>query len=76
METSNIIALILGGLGFIISIINLVLTPILNLKSKKLEKRLEYRFMLFSEILELWEFTHKKENQNKRSNREKSQKRR
>ncbi len=60
MEASNIIALALGGTGFIISIVGFVLTPILNLKSKRLEKRLEYRFELFQKILELWEFTHDK----------------
>jgi hypothetical protein len=60
METSNIIALTLGGLGFIISIVGFVITPILNLKSKRLEKRLEYRFELFQKILNLWEFTHDK----------------
>ncbi|HEX8016279.1 MAG TPA: hypothetical protein VF465_13680 [Flavobacterium sp.] len=57
METSNIIALALGGLGFAISIVGLVITPELNLKSKRLEKRLEYRFQLFQKILELWEYT-------------------
>jgi hypothetical protein len=57
MDASNIIALALGGTGFIISIVGFVLTPILNLKSKRLEKRLEYRFQLFQKILELWEFT-------------------
>lgn len=57
METSNIIALILGGTGFIISIISLILTPDLALKSKRLEKRLEYRFELFQKILALWEYT-------------------
>lgn len=36
-------------IGFIISIINFVLTPMLNLKSKRLEKRLE-----------LWEYTNRK----------------
>lgn len=56
MDTSNIIALVLGGIGFIISIINFVLTPMLNLKSK----RLEYRFELFQKILELWEYTNRK----------------
>jgi hypothetical protein len=59
MDTSNIIALVLGGIGFIISMIGFVLTPILSLRSKKLEKRLEYRFMLFQKILELWELTNK-----------------
>ncbi len=59
METSNIIALLLGGMGFIISIISLVISPSLNLKSKRLEKRLEYRFQLFQKILQLWESTHK-----------------
>jgi hypothetical protein len=58
MDNSNIIALALGGTGFIISIVGFVVTPILNLKSKRLEKRLEYRFQLFQKILELWEFTH------------------
>jgi hypothetical protein len=58
MDTSNIIAIVLGGLGFIISIVGFVLTPMLNLKSKRLEKRLEYRFMLFQKVLELWESTH------------------
>lgn len=58
MDASNIIALALGGTGFIISIVGFVVTPILNLKSKRLEKRLEYRFQLFQKILELWEFTH------------------
>lgn len=57
METSNIIALILGSAGFIISIVGFVLTPFLNLKSKRLEKRLEYRFELFQKILALWEYT-------------------
>lgn len=55
MDASNIIALALGGTGFIISIVGFVVTPILNLKSKRLEKRLEYRFQLFQKILELWE---------------------
>lgn len=59
MDNSNIIALALGGTGFIISIVGLVVTPILNLKSKRLEKRLEYRFQLFQKILELWEFTNR-----------------
>lgn len=59
MDVTNIIALILGGLGFIISIIGYILTPILNLRSKKLEKRLEYRFILFQKILESWELTNK-----------------
>jgi len=59
MDVTNIIALVLGGLGFIISIIGYILTPILNLRSKKLEKRLEYRFILFQKILELWELTNK-----------------
>ena len=58
MDTSNIIALILGGTGFIISIITLVLTPWLSLRSKRLEKRLESRFELFQKILELWELSH------------------
>ncbi|RUA15990.1 MAG: hypothetical protein DSY83_06500 [Flavobacteriia bacterium] len=57
MDNSNIIALALGGIGFIISIVGFVVTPILNLKSKRLEKRLEYRFQLFQKILELWELT-------------------
>lgn len=60
MNVSNIIAIVLGGIGFIISIISLVVTPILNLKSKRLEKRLEYRFELFQKILELWEYTNSK----------------
>ncbi len=59
METSNIIALFLGGIGFIISIVGFVVTPVINLRSKRLEKRLEYRFQLFQRILELWELTHK-----------------
>lgn len=58
MDTSNIIALGLGATGLIISIVGFVITPILNLKSKKLEKRLEYRFQLFTKILELWEYSH------------------
>ncbi|MCL2416898.1 MAG: hypothetical protein FWD02_03080 [Bacteroidales bacterium] len=61
METSNIIALTLGGIGFVISIAGLIVTPILNLKSKRLERRLECRFRLFQKILELWEFTHNKQ---------------
>ncbi len=65
MDNSNIIALVLGATGFIISIIGFVVTPILNLKSKRLEKRLEYRFELFQKILELWEFTHDKKPSNK-----------
>lgn len=60
MDSPNIVALALGGIGFIISIIGLIVTPFLNLKSKKLEKRLEYRFELFQKILELWEHTNKK----------------
>jgi hypothetical protein len=66
METSNIIALILGGAGFIISIVGFVLTPILNLKSKRLEKRLEYRFELFQKILLLWESTHENQSSNQK----------
>lgn len=58
METSNIVALVLGGISFIISIVGFVLTPILNLKSKRLEKRLDYRFELFQKILAFWEYTH------------------
>jgi len=58
MDTSNIIALALGATGFIVSIVGLMLTPILNLKSKRLEKRLAYRFQLFQKILELWEHSH------------------
>jgi len=58
MDASNIIALALGGIGFIISIVGFIVSPILNLKSKRLEKRLEYRFELFQKILELWEFSH------------------
>lgn len=65
MDTSNIVAVALGGIGFIISIVGLILTPILNLKSKRLEKRLEHRFELFQKILELWEFTHENQNSNK-----------
>ena len=57
MDISNAVALILGGIGFIISITTLFLTPFINLKSKRLEKRLEYRFQLFEKILELWEET-------------------
>ena len=64
MDTSNIIALVLGGTGFIISIISLVLAPRLTLKSKRLEKRLEYRFELFQKILELWEYTHNNQSSN------------
>jgi hypothetical protein len=64
MDTSNIIALVLGGTGFIISIITLVLTPRLSLKTKRLEKRLEYRFELFQKILALWEFTHNNQSNN------------
>ena len=64
MDTSNIVALILGGVGFIISLIGFILTPVLNLRSKKLEKRLEYRFMLFQKILELWESTHESQDSN------------
>jgi len=59
MDTSNIIAIALGGTGFIISIIGLVVAPLLNLKSKRLEKRLEFRFKLFEKILELWELANK-----------------
>lgn len=57
MDDSNIIALVLGGIGFIISIVSLLLSPKIALKSKRLEKRLEYRFELFQKILQLWEFT-------------------
>lgn len=63
MDASNIIALALGGTGFIISIVGFVVTPILNLRSKRLEKRLEYRFQLFQKILELWEFTNQPANE-------------
>lgn len=66
MDSSNIIALVLGGTGFIISIISLVLTPRLTLKSKRLEKRLEYRFELFQKILELWEHTHNNQSSNQK----------
>lgn len=59
MDTSNIVALVLGGIGFIISIIGLIVTPKLNLKSKQLEERLKYRFILFEKILELQQFTQK-----------------
>ena len=61
MDASNIIALALGGIGFITSIVGFVVAPILNLKSKRLEKRLEYRFQLFQKILELWEYTNNKD---------------
>ncbi|WP_264530261.1 hypothetical protein [Flavobacterium sp. N502540] len=64
MNNSNTIALILGGIGFVISIITLVFSPRIALKSKRLEKRLEYRFELFQKILELWEFTHKSNSEN------------
>jgi hypothetical protein len=60
METSNIIALVLGGTGFIVSVVGFIITPLINLKSKRLEKRLDYRFELFQKILELWECTHNK----------------
>ena len=62
METSNIIALVLGGLGFLLSIIGYLITPMLNLKSKKLEKRLENRFKMFEKVLDLWECTHNPNN--------------
>ncbi len=55
MDISNIVALVLGGIGFIISIVSFVLTPTITLKSKRLEKRLDYRFQLFEKIIELWE---------------------
>jgi hypothetical protein len=55
MENSNIISLALGGIGFIISIVSLVFSPRIALKSKGLEKRLEYRFELFQKIIELQE---------------------
>lgn len=58
MDTSNDIALVLGEKGLIISIISLVLTPRLTLKSKRLGKRLKYRFELFQKLLELWEHSH------------------
>lgn len=66
MDISNIVALALGGVGFIISIIGLIVTPMLNLKSRQLEERLKYRFLLFQKVLELQEFTTKNgiENQN------------
>lgn len=66
MDISNIVALILGGTGFVISIIGLIVTPKLNLKSRQLEERLKYRFILFQKVLELQEFTTKNtiENQN------------
>jgi len=65
MDNSDIIAVALGGTGFIISIIGLVVTPLLNLKSKRLEKRLEYRFQLYQKVLELWELTHKNQSLDK-----------
>lgn len=61
MDSSNYVALSLGGIGFIISIIGLIITPNLSLKAKRLERRLEYRFLLFQKIVELWEHTHQKE---------------
>lgn len=57
MDTSNIIALTLGGISFIISVVGFIITPVVNLKSK----RLEYRFELFQRILELWECTNRTE---------------
>lgn len=63
MDTSNIIALALGSVGFTISIVSLLITPNLNLKSKRLEKRLEYRFQLFQKILELWELSNQSANE-------------
>ena len=58
MGASDIIAIVLGATGFIISIIGYVVTPLINLKSKRLEKRLEHRSQLFDRILEMWEFTY------------------
>jgi hypothetical protein len=58
MEITDIIAMCLGGIGFIISIIGYVITPMLNLKSTRLQKRLEFRFILFEKIIQLWELTH------------------
>lgn len=62
MDTSTVIALVLGITGFIISIIGLVIAPKLNLKSKRLEKRLECRTILFQKILELRESLNKSSN--------------
>ena len=64
MNTSNIIELVLGGTGFIISIISLVLRAILTLKSKRLEKRIGYRFELYQKISAFWEFTHNNQTSN------------
>lgn len=55
MDTSNIVALALGITGFIVSIVGFLVSPLLSLKSKRLERRLECRFQLFQKILELWE---------------------
>jgi competence protein ComGC len=60
MDTSNIIAIVLGGSGFIISIIGLIATPHINKKTKRLEKQLECRLQLFEKCIELWEYTHSK----------------
>lgn len=57
MDASNIIALVLGGIGFISSIIGIIVMPMINLKSKRLEERLKCRFILFQKILELQQFT-------------------
>ena len=53
MEMSNIIALALGGIGFLISIVGLTIRPHLDLKSKVLEKKFEYRSKLFHKILDM-----------------------
>jgi hypothetical protein len=57
MNTSNIIALVLGGIGFVISAIGLIITPIINLKSKQLEKLTERRLALLDKVLKFkWSF--------------------
>jgi hypothetical protein len=55
VTAENIIALVFGVLGFVVSIVGFVVSPIVSLRARALEKRLEYRFNLFQNILGLWE---------------------
>lgn len=65
MGPTDIIAVVLGGFGFVLSIIGYVVTPYINLKTKKMERRLESRLQLFNAILEFWKYTHSKNDQKK-----------
>lgn len=53
MDTSNVIALVLGGTSLIISVIGFIIAPTINLKSKRLEVRLQLRLFLFDKVFVL-----------------------